>query len=294
MIELDLTTSAITQLGGGFITAGQDGQEVQLALSAEWQGLRLSLRFSDGYNTRTVLAQGGAAEIPVDIISTPWRPLALSVVGYDGDGRRVRGPLRCRLGMVIPGTLPTGGGSGADMSNYYTRAQVDARIPDTSDLVFIAEYNVTTAQEIIAFLDAAKEPFAPILVKRGADYYTVTTASKQSANKVFLVTFASLSGNYYTFKYTITDGIWASSSYGFQKILESGTNIKTVGGQSLLGSGDIPIQGGTQVQANWNEADDTSPAYIQNKPTIPDVGGFATQQWVRQTISALDGTNMQF
>ena len=27
--------------------------------------------------------------------------------------------------------------------------------------------------------------------------------------------------------------------------------------------------GGTQVQANWNETDDTAPSYIQNKPTIP-------------------------
>lgn len=27
--------------------------------------------------------------------------------------------------------------------------------------------------------------------------------------------------------------------------------------------------GGTQVQSNWNETDTTSPAYIQNKPTIP-------------------------
>lgn len=32
-----------------------------------------------------------------------------------------------------------------------------------------------------------------------------------------------------------------------------------------------PASGGsfTQVQANWNETDDTDPSYIQNKPTIP-------------------------
>lgn len=33
----------------------------------------------------------------------------------------------------------------------------------------------------------------------------------------------------------------------------------------------IPSGGGTQVQSNWNETDTTSPAYIQNKPTIPDI-----------------------
>ena len=33
----------------------------------------------------------------------------------------------------------------------------------------------------------------------------------------------------------------------------------------FITSSDIPAQ----VQSNWNEADNTSPAYIQNKPTIP-------------------------
>ena len=159
---------------------------------------------------------------------------------------------------------------------------------------FIAEYNVTTAQEIIDFIDASNEPYAPMQVKRGGSYYTVVTAVKQDTNQVIIRTFATLSGNYYMFTYTVTDGTWASSSYGFQKILESGTNIKTINGQSLLGSGNIEVQGsGVQVQANWNETDDTSPAYIQNKPTIPDVSNLATKesvQAVSDTVSTLSGT----
>ena len=51
-----------------------------------------------------------------------------------------------------------------------------------------------------------------------------------------------------------------------QDELVSGTNIKTVNGTSLLGSGDITVGG---VQSDWNETDTTSLAYIQNKPTIP-------------------------
>lgn len=34
--------------------------------------------------------------------------------------------------------------------------------------------------------------------------------------------------------------------------------------------------GGSQVQSNWNETDNTSPAYIQNKPTIPTTTGELT------------------
>lgn len=57
---------------------------------------------------------------------------------------------------------------------------------------------------------------------------------------------------------------------GKQDKLVSGTNIKTINNQSILGSGNIEIgSGGTQVQSDWNETDSSSMAYILNKPTIP-------------------------
>lgn len=37
-----------------------------------------------------------------------------------------------------------------------------------------------------------------------------------------------------------------------------------------------------QVQSDWEETDDTSPAYIQHKPEIPSLEGYATQQWVEE------------
>ena len=172
------------------------------------------------------------------------------------------------------------------------------------DKTFIAEYNVTTAQEIIAYLDASKEPFAPILVKRGGDYYTVTTASKQAADKVIIVTFASLSGNYYTFTYTITGNTWATASYGFQKLLESGANIKTINGQSLLGSGDIQIQGGGGVTpeelaaalADYLKTADAQATYatlaglqaVQN-----DVAGKASQADLQALVAVVNGKAAQ-
>ena len=56
-----------------------------------------------------------------------------------------------------------------------------------------------------------------------------------------------------------------------QPTLVSGTNIKTINNESILGSGNITISG-SGVQSNWNETDTTSLAYIQNKPTIPNTG----------------------
>lgn len=52
-----------------------------------------------------------------------------------------------------------------------------------------------------------------------------------------------------------------------QDKLVSGTNIKTINGESILGGGNITISG-NQVQSDWNETDATNAAYIANKPDI--------------------------
>lgn len=70
-----------------------------------------------------------------------------------------------------------------------------------------------------------------------------------------------------------------------QDTLVSGTNIKTINGGSILGSGNLVIQSGT---SNWDDIQGkpqfagvaTSGNYndLINKPTIPDVSGLATKE----------------
>lgn len=108
---------------------------------------------------------------------------------------------------------------------------------DSGVEVFVAAYGTTTAQEIIAYLDSGLS--MPFFVERSGSFYTVTTAAKQAENKVIIRSFATISGKYYMFTYTITNGTWAASNQGFQDLLVSGTNIKTINGESLLGSGNI-------------------------------------------------------
>lgn len=56
-----------------------------------------------------------------------------------------------------------------------------------------------------------------------------------------------------------------------QDKLVSGTSIKTVNGQSILGEGNISIEAPEQRQADWNETNPESTAFIKNKPTIPNI-----------------------
>ena len=70
-----------------------------------------------------------------------------------------------------------------------------------------------------------------------------------------------------------------------QDTLVSGTNIKTINGDSILGSGNLVIQSGT---SNWDDIQGkpqfaevaTSGNYndLINKPTIPDVSDLATKE----------------
>lgn len=41
-----------------------------------------------------------------------------------------------------------------------------------------------------------------------------------------------------------------------------------------------------QVQSDWNEDDETSPAFIQNKPTIPSLAGYATTNYVNAYVNS--------
>lgn len=48
-------------------------------------------------------------------------------------------------------------------------------------------------------------------------------------------------------------------------------SFKTINNQSIIGTGNIDIEGGDGAQADWNETNTTDPSYIKNKPTLADV-----------------------
>lgn len=86
-----------------------------------------------------------------------------------------------------------------------------------------------------------------------------------------------------------------------QDTLVSGKNIKTINGESVLGAGNIVIQGGT---SNWDDITGkpefaevaTSGDYndLTNKPTIPDVSNLATKDEVSNKQDTLvSGTNIK-
>lgn len=99
-------------------------------------------------------------------------------------------------------------GTKADKSDTYTKSQIDALIPDTSDFVSKSEYNPkeVAIAEALTDLNENKADKTEI-----PDVSTLATKTELNAK---------------------------------QDTLISGTNIKTVNNQSILGEGNIEIQGG--------------------------------------------------
>ena len=292
MIELDLTPTALIQRSGGFVTAGASGQEVQLSPSAEWQGLRLNLRFSDGWHVRDVTASGGSAEIPLDVISTPWRSLSMSVAGFDADGRRVAGPVRCRLGYTMPeGAQASGGGGsgGADLSNYYTRAQVDSRLaakldasekPDTSAFI--------TSAALAPYALKSEIPAAPDL----SGYAKTTDIPDTSgfALKSEIPAAPDLSG------YAKTTDIPDTSGFALKSEIPAAPDLS-----GYAKTTDIPDTSGFALKSEIPAAPDLS-AYattaamntaLAGKADATALTGLVTMAQVQAYIAGLDGTNMQ-
>lgn len=93
----------------------------------------------------------------------------------------------------------------------------DARVAALEGKMFVAVYGSTTAQEIIQYANPDNEPFAPILIRRGNDYFTANNILKQNEQTVILRTLGTISGVHTVFTYTVTDGRWTAATTQLQE-----------------------------------------------------------------------------
>ena len=148
-----------------------------------------------------------------------------------------------------------------NLANYYNKTEVDGKlalkadkseIPDTSDFLTKDEYN-------------PKE----LAIAKALTQLNDTKADKTEIPDVS--TFAT-----------------KTELNAKQDALVSGTNIKTINNQSILGEGNITIEGGAseQQQADWNQTETTAVDYIKNKPT--NVSAFANDAGYLTQHQSLD------
>lgn len=169
-------------------------------------------------------------------------------------------------------------GTGADLSDYATKEELSSKQDTITDLETIrrgAAKGATSVQQGTlstvatsgSYNDLTNKPTIPNAVSES------TVSGWGFTKNTGTVTGVKINGSTKNPSNGVVDLGTVITSHqditGKQDKLVSGTNIKTINGNSLLGSGDITISGsGNQLQSDWNETDTTSPAYIANKPNI--------------------------
>jgi hypothetical protein len=159
------------------------------------------------------------------------------------------------------------------LENYYTKTEVDDELATKQDAstAFSGDYNDLSNKPTIPTVPTNVSSFvndAGYLTEHQslAEYYTKTQVDTALAGKVSQTDFDT--------KEEVISNALNDLESDKQDVLISGTNIKTINNESILGSGNITISGGgtfTQEQADWNQSDSSAVDFIKNKPTIPVV-----------------------
>lgn len=166
-----------------------------------------------------------------------------------------------------------------------------------SEVIIPSTDNFATKQEISDMLTKSEaastyQPKGEYLTSIPEEYVTDSELSakgyattSQLSSKLDVSTYNSEKANFAT-KDELNSKADASALSAKQDTLVSGTNIKTINGETILGAGDITIQGGGTVDTAMS---DTSENAVQNKVIkkyIDDlVGNILTQ------LQEINGTN---
>lgn len=142
-----------------------------------------------------------------------------------------------KLSGVTYDLVGSGGGVPENVFTAYT-ASTDSRIGEDEEVTAAA---LNALDEKIDSISGGGNPTVEVTQ---AEYDAMVTAGTVSADTYYIITDAQAGDltNYYT--KTETDNAITAATSTKQDTLVSGTNIKTINNESLLGSGNIDIQGG--------------------------------------------------
>lgn len=178
-----------------------------------------------------------------------------------------------------------------DLSDYYTKEEVDALIPEVPSLSGYATEQWVLDKHYITGVDlsdyATKEEI-PSLSGYATEQWVENKGYLTEHQPLKTINGQVISG---TGNIEITA---SGGSINVDYVLDSGSTNPVVNSaitvainSKLDASAYTPTE---QVQSDWNVSDSASTAYIKNKPTIPSLAGYATEQWVldKHYISGVD------
>lgn len=214
-----------------------------------------------GFATQTDLADGLAlkadksdtyTEAETDALLAEKAALKVSTISTAGGGDEVHATISQETNAVNinyykdGSTLPdyVNLSVDGDEFSFPTSGHVDDRIADVVNAVpFIATYEQTAYEDVTAAIDADRAIVVNFANNR--NLICVTYATYTAGQNVTMSGIYKYGSGVSLAEITLTpENAWSIAHTWMQDKLVSGTNIKTINGQSLLGAGNLDIGGG--------------------------------------------------
>lgn len=184
-----------------------------------------------------------------------------------------------------------------DVSTFATKSEVDAVKAYYIDFAVLSTQGITDADwdEIVAAINAHR----PIYAGLGNRYYTAECLYQDGSNIIrmtasdelnhFFYMFTKRGTNDYSFTYETRPyttqaekDAWSAK----QDALVSGTNIKTINNQSILGEGNITIEGGGTINIDQSVISGSSNA-VSGGAVYTQFGGLKLEKITQSAYDAL-------
>ena len=184
-----------------------------------------------------------------------------------------------------------------DVSTFATKSEVDAVKAYYIDFAVLSTQGITDADwdGIVAAINAHR----PIYAGLGNRYYTAECLYQDGSNIIrmtasdelnhFFYLFTKRGTNDYSFTYETRPyttqaekDAWSAK----QDALVSGTNIKTINGESLLGEGNITIEGGGTINIDQSVISGSSNA-VSGGAVYTQFGGLKLEKITQSAYDAL-------
>ena len=184
-----------------------------------------------------------------------------------------------------------------DVSTFATKSEVDAVKAYYIDFGVLTTQGITDADwdEIVAAINAHR----PIYAGLGNRYYTAECLYQDGSNIIrmtasdelnhFFYLFTKRGTNDYTMTYEVRPYVTEVEKHTWsakQDALVSGTNIKTINGESLLGEGNITIEGGGTINIDQSVISGSSNA-VSGGAVYTQMGGLKLEKITQSAYDAL-------
>ena len=191
---------------------------------------------------------------PSTSAASSWNAGSIVTFTYDGSYWQMHDWNNTTYSAMSESEMKTGtAGTARTITAARLKQAVEYHAPKQ---VLYAQYGTTPFSDITQAIDAGKDVICASV--DGLRYYQLALCGGNNDITLYFYNIEEVASSAPKVYWTSVseEDVWSNGVASLQKLLVSGTSIKTINNQSLLGSGNIDIQGGTVTPMTDQEIED--------------------------------------